>query len=112
MLIELQRSLHQSWCQTFGPSSVETDAPLRGLLEVAGERWAFRRHGAGVEFKRQGDEVAVDIHDRFDDPDVFDIWRLELFLESKAIVVRGRALEQSLMDSGRCLLSGQHYTLT
>ena len=57
------------------------DAPETGCLETARGLWLFRKHGAGFSFvNAQG--VWVDVHRRFGDPELFDTWRLKLYLES------------------------------
>ena len=58
-----------------------TDAPKTGCLDTARGLWLFRKHGAGFSFvNAQG--VWVDVHRDFGSPELFDAWRIELYLAS------------------------------
>lgn len=56
--------------------------PKRGEIEVDGRCWNFKKHGVGVEFSNVDDGTIVDVCERIDQPNLFDEWRLSLYLES------------------------------
>ena len=58
------------------------DFPRSGVLELDGVEWSFHKHGAGLLFENQKSGAIVDIHKHIQQPKIFDLWRLERFLES------------------------------
>jgi hypothetical protein len=56
--------------------------PRHGELFVRGERWFFHRQGVGVDFQGEESRRVVDVHRGVGTPDIFDTWRLMLYLES------------------------------
>ena len=86
-----------------------TDAPKTGEIIVSEDKWSFRRHGLGVDFIRASDEIDVDIHDEFARPDRFDLWRLELFLESKGALIRRPLLADLVSRVPGIEQAGGHY---
>jgi len=88
---------------------IVTEAPWRGEIMVGGGIWRFRRHGAGVDFIRTSDNTRVDIQDKFASPDLFDLWRMELFLESRGALVRGRKLAELVSTLPEIKQANRHF---
>lgn len=56
--------------------------PKYGKIKVDDSYWNFKKHGAGVEFSSVDDGVIVDVCEHIDQANLFDEWRLSLYLES------------------------------
>ena len=56
--------------------------PKSGSVEVDNQKWFFKKHGQGFEFRNVNDQRLVDITERIDQPNLFDEWRLHLYFES------------------------------
>ncbi|WP_323762334.1 DUF6896 domain-containing protein [Maricaulis sp.] len=111
-LIDCQVELVSEWARLFGLDIVLTDAPPTGRIKVASGDWTFRRHGSGVCFTHEPSTRRVDVHDNFDKPELFDAWRLELFLESQGVLFRGRKLAEALNDVPVIKPVGRHFKFT
>ncbi|MBO6798148.1 hypothetical protein [Maricaulis sp.] len=111
-LVGFQLTLVRTWSETFGLDMVETASPGTGEIMAGNERWRYRRHGLGVDFVRLSDGVDVDIHDEFARPELFDLWRLELFLESRGVLIRQPLLEGLVMKISGVERIGRHYFFT
>lgn len=57
------------------------DVPKSGLLEIDGECWSFSKHGTGLTFESQNN-VVINAHRHLNSPELFDSWRILLYLES------------------------------
>jgi len=57
------------------------DCPRSGELQLEGERWRFRVHGAGVKFTSAGG-VLIDVHRGITRAELIDAWRFMQYLES------------------------------
>ncbi|MEC4091932.1 MULTISPECIES: DUF6896 domain-containing protein [Pseudoalteromonas] len=62
--------------------SLLINLPKYGRIKVDDMYWNFKKHGAGVEFSCVDDGRLVDVCEHIDQPDLFDEWRLSLYLES------------------------------
>ncbi|WAS99273.1 DUF6896 domain-containing protein [Nannocystis punicea] len=58
------------------------EIPQVGAMELDGRRWEYVRHGGGVGFYERVSRRAIDVHDKFDRPHMFDAWRLQLYFGS------------------------------
>lgn len=56
--------------------------PKNGRLKLIDGEWLFRKHGTGVEFTNKKNSKVVDICNNITQPNLFDSWRLETYLES------------------------------
>ena len=56
--------------------------PKNGKINTDDMHWNFKKHGAGVEFSSIDDGRLIDICEHIDQPDLFDEWRLTIYLES------------------------------
>lgn len=56
--------------------------PKHGRIKVDDMYWNFKKHGAGVEFSSVDDGRLVDVCEHINQPNLFDEWRLSLYLES------------------------------
>lgn len=104
----LQRGLVNALLTTARPFDREYFKDLPdGSLEFEGERWSYRRHGAGVAF-RSGRGVVVDAHVAMADwPGAIDGWRLCLYLESLGVqemVYRGAVIAVAEESGAKRLL--------
>lgn len=72
--------------------------PKHGKIKVDNIYWNFKKHGAGVEFCSVENGAIVDVCEHIDQPNLFDEWRLSLYLES--IHKEGFKLKDEL--SGLC----------
>jgi hypothetical protein len=83
LLCNLQKGLFNVFRSTF-PEVADlhelSDAPKKGFVKLYGFEWAFFTHGVGILFKRQQDGLIVDMHEFFNNPRLFDSWRLMQFL--------------------------------
>ena len=83
-VVKLQTLLITEFCRSYPgvkDSSSLRRAPGTGCLDTTEGYWLFRRHGAGVCFlNAQG--VEIDAHRAFGSSDLFDVWRIHLYLES------------------------------
>jgi hypothetical protein len=82
--IELQRTLLAAFKEAFPDVSdweFLLDAPKSGEVIVDGESWLFRKHGAGLSFRR-ADGVTIDAHRHLSIPVGIDAWRLLEYIES------------------------------
>jgi len=85
--VNLQRKLTLEFSRHYSESKDLRwllDFPGSGEMNIDGDKWRFVKHGAGLRFTRESGEpcIVVDIHDRFDEPNVIDEWRLQQFFES------------------------------
>lgn len=111
-LIACQVELVSEWARKFGLDMILTAAPSEGNFTVTSGKWTFRRHGLGVCFTHRLSNQCVDIHDKFDEPELFDAWRLELFLESRGILFRGKKLAEALNKLSTLTQVGRHFKFT
>ena len=111
-LIARQVELVSEWARQFGLEMILTAAPSTGNITVTSGEWTFRRHGLGVCFTHHPSNQCVDIHDKFDEPELFDAWRLELFLESQGILFRGKKLAEVLNNVSTLRHVGRHFKFT
>lgn len=58
------------------------DFPTSGSLHCMGVEWVFQKHGLGFRFTCHSTGEFIDIHSEFQNPEVFDAWRLAIHLES------------------------------
>ncbi|WP_224243123.1 DUF6896 domain-containing protein [Hyalangium gracile] len=83
--VSLQAELVKAWLR-FHPEGLDPWAsrrlPRHGEIFVRGESWSFHRHGVGVDFQGQDSRRMVDVHRGVGTPELFDSWRLMLYLES------------------------------
>ena len=83
--VSLQAELVRAWLH-FHPEALDPWAtrrlPRHGELFARGESWHFHRHGVGVDFQGQESRRMVDVHRAVGTPELFDTWRLMLYLES------------------------------
>ncbi len=73
------------------------DFPKSGIVITDGREWKFQKHGKGVMFIGEADEV-VDIHKSMDHPDLFDLWRLEQYLISVGVVTE-REIDEGVLEN-------------
>ena len=82
--VELQNLLITEFCRCYPQvkdSRTLHHAPRTGCLSTMEGLWLFRKHGAGICFlNAQG--VEIDSHRAFGSPDLFDAWRIRIYLES------------------------------
>jgi len=75
------------------------DAPWSGALVVDGDTWSFRKHGAGLSFRRT-DGLTIDVHCCLSVPEGIDVWRPFEYLETggadREEWVSERSLEREL----------------
>jgi hypothetical protein len=96
--IELQRILLAAFREAFpGVSDWRflLDAPRSGELIVDGDTWSFRKHGAGLFFRR-ADGLTIDAHRHLSVPEGIDAWRLLEYFESSGCDQEEWLSEQSL----------------
>jgi hypothetical protein len=83
--VSLQGELVKAWVR-FHPEGLDPWAsrrlPRHGEIFARGESWQFHRHGVGVDFQGQESRRMVDVHRGVGTPELFDTWRLMLYLES------------------------------
>jgi uncharacterized protein DUF6896 len=80
--VELQTLLVTEFCRCYPEArSALHKAPRTGCLSTTEGFWLFKKHGAGVSFVNALG-VWVDPHVEFGSPDLFDAWRIHLYLES------------------------------
>jgi len=87
--VTLQKYLFAALRSTFPDASdfrFLIDFPKSGELSVEKTTWTFIRHGAGIAFTSQSG-VIVDMHRKFEQPEMVDAWRLLRFLESSSALV-------------------------
>lgn len=85
--IELQRMLLTAFSEAFPDVSdwqFLLDAPRSGEVIVDGDTWAFRKHGAGLSFRR-ADGLTIDAHRYLTVPEGIDAWRLLEYIESSDV---------------------------
>ncbi len=58
------------------------DFPRSGEVGCRGEIWSFHRHGVGLLFENQSSNCVIDVHRAIECTEIFDAWRLEIYLES------------------------------
>jgi hypothetical protein len=56
--------------------------PRSGAISLDSAVWRFTRHGAGLSFKEQSTRRVIDVHNRVDEPHLFDHWRLATYFGS------------------------------
>lgn len=82
--VELQTMLLTEFCRRY-PQAADCqwliEAPGTGCLSTREGLWLFRKHGAGVSFVN-AEGVWIDPHRAVESPELFDAWRLQLYLES------------------------------
>lgn len=71
------------------------DAPWSGALVVDADTWSFRKHGAGLSFRRT-DGLTIDAHCCLSVPEGVDVWRLFKYLETGGADREERVSERSL----------------
>ena len=71
--------------------------PRTGKVTVHNAVWSFKKHGAGFEFKNGETHEIVDIHKYITNYEIFDPWRVALYLESVGIDHHYRHVERELM---------------
>jgi hypothetical protein len=87
-LLEEYVSLQEKLCQTLQKKFGEvkdkflTSIPKSGELCVEGLKWNFQKHGSGVLFTNNKTNVKVDIHEMFVASNLFDQWRLRIYIGS------------------------------
>ena len=92
-------AVRMRWGPTTPISVLLSEMPPRGNIEAAGESWEYVRHGGGVRFREWRSGRTIDVHDRVDDPEAFDLWRLRTYFGS--LGQSGiRVLERSLQSRG------------
>jgi hypothetical protein len=60
------------------------DFPRNGYLEIDNEVWRFHKHGSGISFEREGNDpkLIVDMARFVNQPEIFNGWRLSIYLNS------------------------------
>ncbi|TBW56061.1 hypothetical protein EZI54_10495 [Marinobacter halodurans] len=58
------------------------DFPRSGLIAVGDDEWHFFKHGSGLLFIRKKDGLEVDVRRAVGDYEIFDLNRIEQFLET------------------------------
>jgi hypothetical protein len=82
--------------------------PKSGIIVLEEQSWTFRRHGAGVGFKRNRDGIEIEAHVRpFSLSRGIDAWRLLLFLESsgaKRLIADDQAFDVTSLEAVQTML--------
>ena len=92
-----QKRLVETYVELNGPmEGILPARPQAAYITVDGVEWDLRRHGAGVSFVERGGRRKVDVHDRFDAPNLVDAWRLVIYFGGL-----GRQGEKMLRRSGQ-----------
>lgn len=98
--IELQSRLMDAFKEAF-PDVSEwqflLDAPRSGEVVIDGDSWSFRKHGAGLSFRR-ADGVTINAHRHLSVPEGIDAWRLLEYLESSDVDSDDSLSEHSLRE--------------
>lgn len=76
-----------------------TDFPKKGEIILNGEIWHFRIHGVGVSFKNKKTGVIVDPNSYITYIDIFNTWRLSIYLESIGINISDDEIESFLKQN-------------
>lgn len=81
----MQAALVRVWADAvLSDRTTFRSTPQRGVIEHAGKRWEFTRHGAGVRFISS--DAVVDPHVEITtEPTAVDGWRLWQFCDSRGI---------------------------
>ena len=79
--------------------------PTKTQIVVDGQNWHVYKHGVGFCFTRQNAPPAlvVEVHDRVEEFDYIDAWRISLFTESIGIVMSeegARKMVQKAVELG------------
>lgn len=74
------------------------DFPRKGYLKVNNEDWSFRRHGLGILFERYNKvpNIKIDVTNFIDNPNIFDTWRLSIYLNSIGYYAYDSILENEI----------------
>jgi len=104
--VVLQSELVKAWLLSH-PDALDPWAarrlPRHGEIFVRGERWFFHRQGVGVDFQGEESRRVVDVHRALGTPEVFDTWRLMLYLESLNVSTMRVGAREFLMDDERSI---------
>lgn len=82
--VSLQEALVDAFVSQVGEfvCPCRTGIPLKGEIQALNADWEFTVHGAGILFSQKDRRRIVDIHDHFNRPDCFDVWRLSRYFGS------------------------------
>lgn len=109
--IDYQNALWEEFCiqnSNLNDFVMLLDFPRNGKITVDCDLWKFQKHGAGIKFIRENKkpEIIIDMTKYINRPDIFNIWRFLLYLESINFIIDSDVLldEIKKMVNNRILI--------
>ncbi|MBV4535239.1 MULTISPECIES: DUF6896 domain-containing protein [Pseudomonas] len=103
---EIQEALVAAFLEL---SKTKGQWPTKGTILLNNERWAYRKHGAGVCFTSKNTGEEIDAHSGIEQkPYKKDSWRLEIYfasLDRKIVSFNQRTYDSHIDCDIKCLMS-------